>query len=75
MTRSDISELEIEEIKNSKELSLTVLQHVARDRFFKTFHAEINLSEYEAKEVAEFLYISAPHFIDYLKKEFPFLKN
>lgn len=72
MAGCDISRREIED---NKELSLGVLQHVAGDKFFEIFHTEIGLSRDENKEVAEFLYKSAPHFINELKEEFHFIKK
>ena len=69
MTGCDISDDEIENIKQSKRLSLEVLEHVAGDDFFGTYNKEVNLSEDEGIKVDKFLSRSASYFIDELKKE------
>ena len=75
ITGCDISEEEIEDILENKQISLEVLQHVAGDRFFETYHEEVNLIEKEANEVARFLHMSAPHLLDEMKEELPYLKK
>jgi len=75
MRGCDASQKEIEEIINTNQLSLEVLQHVAGDEFFILYSDEINLTEDEAKEVQEFLFKSAPYFLEELKEEMPYLKS
>ena len=75
MTGNDISEDEIKEIIETGKLSLGVLQHVAGDDFFQVYHDELDINTEDAKKVAQFLYRSAPYFIDELKEEIPYIKE
>ena len=75
MTGNDISEDEIMDIMKTRQLSLSVLHHVAGDDFFQIYHDELNINEEDAKKVAQFLYRSAPYFIDELKEEIPYIKE
>ena len=75
MTGCDVSDEEITQIVQTKQLSLEILEHLAGDSFFETYNGELQLTDEQAIEVANFLKSSAKYFIDKLKLDFPFLSE
>lgn len=69
MTGCDISDEEIEKIKQNKRLSIEMLEHVAGDDFFGTYYDDVGLNEDEGIKVNKFLCRSASYFIEELKGE------
>jgi hypothetical protein len=75
MRGCDISQKEIDEIIENRKLSLQVLENVAGDMFFKTYYDKVGITLGEAKKISSFLYKTAKHCKEDLKKEFPYLKE
>ena len=75
MTGCDISDEEIEEIKQTKKLSIKVLEHVAGDDFFETYYDEVNLTKGEAVKVGRFLSKTAKFYFEELQEKLSFLKE
>jgi hypothetical protein len=75
MMGCDISQEEIENIRETKKISLEILQHVAGDTFFETYNEELNISLEEAKKVSKFLYLTAPDYHDKLHTLMPYIKK
>ena len=64
MRGCDVSEEEIELIKEKQKISLRVMEHLAGDEFFNTYYDEFGINNNEAKEVTNFLFNSAKYFLD-----------
>ncbi|MFH1211752.1 MAG: hypothetical protein V1659_02365 [Candidatus Woesearchaeota archaeon] len=75
MAGCDISVEEIDDIINTKQISLKTLQNVAGDAFFTVYFDELNLEKEEGEKLNRFLYKTAPDFLEQLKAEISYLKE
>lgn len=63
MTGCDVSSKEIEDIEDTQNLSLDILQHAASDEFFQTYNKKLGITTFEGEEIDKFIYQTAKHYI------------